>query len=109
MFPGYPAWLLATGSYLLSDDGISGRNCIDGDGCNTNCGRFIPPPPPPSPFNLFPVAIGGFCLVCVHVQSSCTDTALHVYNLRHTLCVNIIACVYIVHNDLYVCIRLCRH
>ena len=88
MFPGYPVWLLATGSYLLSDDGISGRDCVDGGGCNTSCDRFVPP------FNPFAISIGGFRLVCVHVQSSCADTALHVYNLRHTLYINVMACVY---------------
>ena len=58
-FPGYPVWLLATLSYLLSEDGVSGRDCIDDDGCSANCGRFVPPFNPLNPF------VGGFRLVCV--------------------------------------------
>ena len=53
MFPGYPAWLLATLSYLLSDDGLNGTDCVVGDNSNrcamlsTGCGRFVPPFTPP--------------------------------------------------------------
>ena len=59
-FPGYPVWLLATVSYLLSEDGLNGTDCVVGDnsnGCNRTCTRFLP-------VSLLPIALpGGYTLV----------------------------------------------
>ena len=63
MFPGYPVWLLATVSYLLSEDGADGRDCVDRDGCSTaDCGRFVPRIP--DPLNPLAPLIGGYRSVC---------------------------------------------
>ena len=57
--PGYPAWLLATQSYLLSEQGTT-TDCLVGansNGCETDCTRFVPP------FNFFTPSYGGYLLV----------------------------------------------
>ena len=49
-------WLLATLSYLLSEDGVNGTDCVVGDnsnGCDTTCARF---------YSGFPIP-GGYYLV----------------------------------------------
>ena len=88
-FSGYPVWLLATLSYLLSEDGVSGRDCIDGDGCNTDCSRSVPP------FNLLnpnvPL-IGGFRLVCTKFNFSDHRCMHSNFMTSRHLTVNLDAC-----------------
>ena len=76
-------------SYLLSDDGVSGKDCIDGDGCSTICGRFTPPFNPTNP--LAPL-IGGFRLVCAQ-KLMITDVCIVIIIItsRH-LTVNLDVC-----------------
>ena len=60
--PGYPVWVLATQSYLLSDQGTSTDCLVEGNinGCSTNCIRFVPP----FDFTTFTTPPGGYLMVC---------------------------------------------